>query len=203
MYEAPENPAAPAAAPGQRPGRPIDGQRLARAFTWGKWAVIAAIGAGIALGQLLKPYATRYSSTVQIVWEPATPQPGVDPRTDFRNFKAFVDSILSPSNLSVIRRRLGKKPTAAEIKGRYAIVFEKESSLVVITATGSSAKDAKKHADLLVEVLDEQQRGLAGRGMREDVRALTQDAERARADVARARKAYDDFRATHQISDIA
>lgn len=197
--------ASPAPAGAGRPGAPADPRRLWLRVRGGRRWIGGALVLGLVLAQpvarWLAPY--EYLATTTVVWAPP-PGMGAASAEAERELRTMVDQIELPANLAKVRRRLHLRDPIAVV-GSYIEVldFDQASNVITVAGRADAPRAAARLANTAVDVFLEYRRGLEGARRREAVRALEADLQRARAELAGARRRHDAFRAEHGITDLS
>lgn len=184
---------------GARPGAPIDPGRLWLSVKrdW-RWIPLAGLTWGV-LGVLVSFVfiGHTYKSDSVLVW-----QSRVEGRSDDRQLATEAGSLKLPGALRLVKQKLKLGVPVATLDKQIDVWFDTRSNLVTVSASGPSARDAVLLADTVVELFLDQQRNIARARAEEGGKALEKDAAAARAQLDKARKAFDAFRAENGVSDI-
>lgn len=182
-----------------RLGLPVDPGRLwlsiKRDWRWVPIAFLIWTGLGllIAFG-VMKP---SYKSESVIVWEPRG-----QGMADQRVLATQAGSIKMPITLAKVKQRL-KLPYSLQSLGEQVEVwFDTRSHLVTVQGGGPTKEEAQLLTRTVIGVFIENQTEIARARAGDSATALGKDLEAARMELAKARQAYDAFRADHGVSDI-
>lgn len=182
-----------------RPGLPVEPARLWASIRrdW-KWIPFAFAVWG-ALGLAIAFWVVRHSyrSEAVLLWEPQTAgQP------DHRVLATQAASLKLPVTLSKVKQRL-KLDYPVEALGRQIEVwYDANTNLVTVQATGINAEKARELATTTIDVFLENLTEIARARANDTSQAIEKDVKAARAQLALSRKAYDEFRAQHGVTDI-
>ncbi|WP_437681776.1 GumC family protein [Sorangium sp. So ce131] len=159
---------------------------------------LVAIASGVAGAVIAKTLVKReYEAGVVLLWEQAVGRDEVA-----HELQTVLDSVKIPKNLEKVRERLGV-PTAIELLGqRVSTVSSNESKVVTIKARADDPELAARFTNTVVEVFFENRVENERDRLSEQISKQTAAVSAARDAIAKARKAYDDFRNQHGIADL-
>jgi uncharacterized protein involved in exopolysaccharide biosynthesis len=183
--------------PPGRPGFPVDVGRLLLALRrdW-RWIPIAVVVWGL-LGAAVAFGAIHYSfkSEGVLLWEPKG-------NADQRELSTHASALKMPVTLKKVRDRLKLPYPSEALDAQVEVWFDSRSHLVTVQTTGPTPEDARTLTSTLIDVFMDNEKDIARARAGDAASAFKKDLEAARAELQHARKAYDDFRLEHGISDI-
>jgi uncharacterized protein involved in exopolysaccharide biosynthesis len=185
--------------PSARPGLPVEPVRLWTSVRrdW-KWLVFALVIWGVlGIGIAFLVVRHAYRSEGVLLWEP---QGGGSP--DHRVLATQAASVKMPVTLAKVKQRLKLGYPINVLEKQVDVWYDMNTNLVTVQGGGGSAEDARKLTNTVIEVFLENQTEIARARANDAAKALSTDLEAARAQLSQARKAYDEFRAEHGITDI-
>lgn len=200
MYEPPATESASAPAePAGRPGRPVSLARVVAALAAAKrrvafWALVGLV-VGVALAKLV--VMPRFVSSAVLLWAPAGPVTDAK-----RELQTLVDSVELPVVLSRVREELAIETELVRLGARISVGSSEDSRVLTIAAEGESATEARELAEAVVRAFLEERRQVDERGLRAAADAADAAAADAATLLARARDAWDAFRARHGVADL-
>lgn len=181
-------------------GLPVEPRRLLRALSQSRRSIFAATMlaavVGAAIGKFVVPKS--YLAHATLLWQP----PATAHADAAREVATVAQSVKVPANLLRMRERL-HLPTPIDRLAQNLDVTPGESShLIAVSAHASSADEAARLAQGLVDVFLEAQRDQAQAKLQEIATALHQSLAQATDAQTRSRARYNDFRSEHHIDDF-
>jgi uncharacterized protein involved in exopolysaccharide biosynthesis len=185
--------------PSARPGFPVEPIRL-----WGslrrdwKWLLFALVVWGVlGLGIALLVVQHAYKSEGVLLWEP-----GGTGSPDHRVLATQAASVKLPVTLAKVKARLKLPYPIAALEKQIDVWYDMNTNLVTVQAGGPTAEAARKMANTVTQVFIENQTEIARARANDTAKALETDLTAARNQLSQARKAYDEFRAQNNVTDI-
>lgn len=201
MYRLPPPPSAHDAPP-LRVGAPLDPLRLALTVWRWRWVFVAAGVVGTTVGLLAAKYYVTAQYTSKAVVERDAGD-GASPMELARDLATVAESVKIDTSLETVRTRLGLDVSLERLARRIEVQVTPGASVFTLSAEGPSPGAAQSLARATLDV------ALARRVEVEQAAALARrqstvaSLAEARAQLSKARQAYDAFRVKYGISDVA
>ncbi|HEY8430297.1 MAG TPA: hypothetical protein VIL20_18075 [Sandaracinaceae bacterium] len=186
-----------------RAGLPVDLYRLVRAVRFGKWWLGGALVLGGVVGVLVAKVVMgrSYEATASIRYDGLPGQQMLEAQSDL---PSLVSIAHSQSVMDALRRRMGLEDASIDAMRRMVEVeADNTSGLVSFTTTANGAERAATMANALVEIFLEHHRQRRRRDLNREIASLDERIAAANAELARARRRYDQFREANGITDLS
>lgn len=190
----------------RRLGSPIDPLRLLGTLRRGKWWLLSALVAGVALSivasdSLIAP-AYRAGGTLRYDGFQVPGRPEVfDVR---REMPATMPVLFSDPTIAQLREEVGLgDEKLREVRERIEIVPQPEAGLITINAIGQTPEQAAELSRTLGDLFRQHHRTHNQRELVREIENLDERIETTRANLDESRAAYDRFRQDQGITDLS
>jgi uncharacterized protein involved in exopolysaccharide biosynthesis len=194
-------PARQGQAPARPQGVPLDVWRFVRMLRRYRVVLISVALASAVLGVVIGKWVVvkTYAAPAVLLWEPPS-----SARADAqREISTLVDSVKLPTNLGVVRDKLGYAGTLEQLAKQIEVSSGDNSMLITITGRESSRQGSADLTNAMVDVFLESQKQLSATRLQEVATALRASLAQSQQALDESRRRYDQFRTDNRIGDLS
>ena len=187
-----------------RYGSPIDRQRAVRVLLRAKWWLLGAVLLGLAIALPVAKFVMPniYPADTMVKFES---MPAIDEDETARRrpaLGALVQAIFVDDVISEVRRRVGLEGSLTDIRNQIVASADVQNETIKISTAADDPQKAAKFANTVAEVFLEHQVSSQRRWLEGELQRTEERLRAAKVDLDQARKAYDEFRREHGITDL-